>query len=531
MNVSHNNIEQIDSRIMTLLEVTKAMTSTLDIEELLQRIVKAVTEVLPCEYCILWMFDEKKGKLTPEKIQGFSWGEVGNHSFAPGEGTIGTAFSTQEKVITNNLRQYTKFVRKGDIVDHIVSLLDVPLILDGKSIGVLDAANKIPGNDFNDEDAKLLFILGAQAAVAINNARTHTSIQRQAHELNVLHSITRTIGTNLNTLKVLDIILDETSHLMQSHDCSIFLFNSNTNELHLAAAKGSREDLVGKLSIPSDQGLLGYVASSRKTLMVSGGDLDEYRDFPPEDYGEFKTAVASALSLPNKLLGVIEIRDTVNRKYNSDSLRLFKTITRQMAVFLEKAELYQTVQEIYLEVIKSLSEAVEAKDPETIGHCFRVSDYAARIAGVMQLDEDIIEQIRFAAHLHDIGKIGVPEAILLKPARLTDDEYEIIKTHCAIGAKILTPIELFGKICDLVEHHHEHFDGSGYPDGLVGDGIPLGSRIISVADSFEAMTWNRPYQNMRSPREALMEIKRCTGSQFDPDVVDAFQQVYQELFS
>ncbi len=521
--------QRIDPRVLTLLDVTKAMTSTLEIDDLLQRIVCAVTQVLPCEGCILWLLDKDTGQLRPMTIHGFTWEEVGTHEFSPGEGTIGSAFSEQRTVITNDLKRFAKFVRKGDVVDRIVSLLDVPMILDGRSIGVLDAANKIPGNDFNDDDGGMLSLLASQAAIAIDNARAHSEIRRRAYELEMLHSITQVMGTNLETRDVIRIIARETLKLLNFNDCSVFLYDSLNRRFELAAAIGSREHQVGRLWVPFDDGLISYTARTRKTVMVSNEDLDEYRNCSPADYDGFRTVIAAALFLPDKLLGVIEVRERTVRDLTDEDLMLLKTIVQQMAVFLEKANLYHTVQELYLEVIKSLCETVEAKDPETIGHCYRVSEYAVRLAREMKLEEEVIEQIRVAAHLHDIGKIGIPEAILLKADRLTSEEYATIKQHSEIGAKILTPIEFFGNVTAFVRYHHERFDGNGYPDNLKGKGIPIGARILAVADSFEAMTWHRPYHDSLLPAEALEEVLKCSGTQFDPDVVRAFRSVFDQI--
>ncbi len=521
---------RVDPRIVHLLDVMQAMTSTLETDELLQRIVEAVTRILPCESCILWMYNDEKKLLQPQTIQGFKWEDVETHCFAPSEGTIGKAFSEQKEIITNDLKKFSGFVRKGDIVEGIQSLLDVPLVLKGQSIGVLDAVNKIPEHVFDDEDAKILSILAAQAAIAIGNAKIHSSVQRQVYELNILHSFTQTIGTNLNTSEVLEVLLTQAATLMDMEDCSIFLFDPKEQVLELAEARNQRKQLIGRLKIPLSQGLVGYAAATRHTVMVSDEDLDEFRAGPPPDYGPYQIAIASAMYLPDKLIGVIEVRDTKTRDISDETVMLFKTITKEMAVFLEKARLYSTVQELYLDVIKSLSEAVEAKDPATIGHCFRVSYYAAQIARAMGLDEELTEQIRVAGHLHDIGKIGVPERILLKTKPLTESEYDLIKRHSDIGAKILEPIEMLGKVSTLVRYHHEHFDGTGYPEGLKGEEIPLGSRILAVADSFEAMTWNRPYREGQSHDSALVEIKKCAGAQFDPQVVEAFARVYRTLF-
>jgi putative nucleotidyltransferase with HDIG domain len=181
------------------------------------------------------------------------------------------------------------------------------------------------------------------------------------------------------------------------------------------------------------------------------------------------------------------------------------------------------LEELFLASMQSLAEALEVKDRYTHGHSIRVSRYAAAIAHEMSLDADAVRQIELGAHLHDIGKIGVREAVLNKAGPLTDDEYEHIMTHPIVGWRLLAP--LLGEMpraLNVVRSHHERFDGRGVPDRLAGGSIPMEARIVAVADAFDAMTSVRPYRSNRSLEAGLAEIERCSASQFDPQVVDAF---------
>jgi len=181
-----------------------------------------------------------------------------------------------------------------------------------------------------------------------------------------------------------------------------------------------------------------------------------------------------------------------------------------------------------LDTITCLAYTIEAKDSYTQGHSRAVSRLAAAIAAQAGLSEAEIEEIRLGSIVHDIGKIHVPDHLLLKPALLTADEYEIVKSHAQWGAKIVEPLKV-AAIERIVRHHHESFDGQGYPDKLKGEQIPLGARIIAVADAYHAMVSARPFRNARSPEEALAELHRCRGSQFDPWVVDAFLRSIQSF--
>ncbi len=174
----------------------------------------------------------------------------------------------------------------------------------------------------------------------------------------------------------------------------------------------------------------------------------------------------------------------------------------------------------FFNAIRSLANALEARDKYTSGHSQRVTDIATGIIRKMGLSPEAIDTIVLAGLVHDIGKIGISEAILNKPARLNDDEYREIQKHSEIGEHILSPVASDEEILRLVRNHHEHYDGSGYPDRLKEKQIPLGARILAVADAFEAMTSERPYRKAMSNSAAYAEIERCKGTQFDPEVAD-----------
>jgi response regulator RpfG family c-di-GMP phosphodiesterase len=184
----------------------------------------------------------------------------------------------------------------------------------------------------------------------------------------------------------------------------------------------------------------------------------------------------------------------------------------------------------YIQTIRALAEAIDAKDAYTRGHSERVAVYASRLGNQMGLRKEMIERIYFAGLLHDVGKIGIPDAIITKPDRLTVEEYEEIKRHPEIGAKILEPVEFLHSIVPCVRHHHEWYDGcqSGYPERLAGDQIPLPSRVILVADTVEAMTSDRPYRKALSIDVVVAELHKYSGTQFDPVVVDAFLRLLED---
>lgn len=187
--------------------------------------------------------------------------------------------------------------------------------------------------------------------------------------------------------------------------------------------------------------------------------------------------------------------------------------------------MYMDMRNQYLSTIKALTKAIDAKDHYTHGHSERVAELAVQIGNELGLPEDFLEKLEYIALMHDIGKIGIPESILNKPSRLSDDEFNLVREHSAVGAEIISNIKFIGDHADIVRHHHERVDGRGYPDGLSGDKVSLGAKIVGVADAYDAMTTERVYRAPMSAQDAVAELQSCCNTQFCGDVVNAFVKV------
>lgn len=205
---------------------------------------------------------------------------------------------------------------------------------------------------------------------------------------------------------------------------------------------------------------------------------------------------------------------------------LFEQLSTEKKMFSKISELYDRLDDLFIGTVESLGDVIEAKDVYTGGHCERMNRYSSIISEKIGLPESARSSLRYAALLHDIGKIAVPEAILLKPEKLTDNEFDIMKKHTIRGVEILSPIKQLSDSLPGIKYHHEKYDGTGYPEGLNGQNIPLIGRIISVADSFDAMTSDRPYRKKLSFDDAKSELIRCSGTQFDPELVNVFVEYF-----
>ena len=236
-----------------------------------------------------------------------------------------------------------------------------------------------------------------------------------------------------------------------------------------------------------------------------------------------KRFVCVPLERDRRPLGIlIAIDKNDSTEFNSVDLKLLNNVGNQCSIFLENAALYQDMQGLFMGVLHALTRSIDAKDAYTRGHSQRVAELSRDLARKIGLSEEQCERVYLSGLLHDVGKIGVPEAVLTKPGKLTAEEFDAIKKHPEIGAQILGNIKLLQDIIPGVLYHHERWDGRGYPHQVAGEEIPLMGRIICVADSFDAMSSTRTYRAALTIETVLEEIKNCAGTQFDPALAKVF---------
>lgn len=291
--------------------------------------------------------------------------------------------------------------------------------------------------------------------------------------------------------------------------------------------------LYGSLSLPPGQvhrladELMGVLRQRKAPLLIN--HLDKDRTFQWLG-ASAQQLLAVPLLRGEQILGCLFGLDKLSGEFDTVDSKLLNSIANESAIYLENSMLFEDVRGLMMGLLHSLVSAVDAKDAYTCGHSERVALLSRLLAQEAKLDSHFVERIYMAGLLHDVGKIGVPEAVLQKTGKLTPEEYEQIKKHPEIGARILRDIRQIEDILPGVLHHHERYDGKGYPAGLAGDAIPLMGRVICLADCFDAMTSSRTYRKALPLEVALTEIQRCSGTQFDPALTDAFLKIGAERF-
>ena len=339
------------------------------------------------------------------------------------------------------------------------------------------------------------------------------------------------ISRSMNVIHKLDDLLRMVIHSavreLDADSGSVMLLEKGVGELLIQTGKGLSLEAHRKNRFRLGEGVAGWAAQNRSPVMIE--DVQEDPRFVP---GRGFPAHASMLCVPligasSELLGVINIeRGPTRPSFGKSEMEYLLAISGQASVAIENVELIQNLEKSYYDTISALAQAVEAKDPYTLGHSDRVTQYAIAIGEEMGLSREDIAVLRYGATLHDVGKIGIDEAVLNKPGRLTREEFLHMKEHPEIGENIVRGVDFLQRVRPLIRHHQERHDGKGYPDGLRGDEIPLMVAIISVADVFDALTSDRPYRKAKSASEALRIIKEESGQQHNPEVVEALLKIF-----
>lgn len=368
-------------------------------------------------------------------------------------------------------------------------------------------------------------------------SRSKTSTQIKIERLNkwrrrlsTLLKYAKQASTTTNLDELLQLLVEESKTVLNAERATVFLVDRKKNELWSKVASGTQT-----IRIPLDKGIAGAVATSGHLLNIK----DVYKDprFNPDVDKKTGYRTRSMLAVPmfnakNLVIGVFQVLNNKEKKhFDKQDQEILTLLSDQASGHVENAQLYQEVRKATQETIIRLASAVEFKDHDTRAHLWRMSQYSAFVAREMGFDPDWTENLRLAAPMHDIGKIGVPDAILNKPGKLTEEEWVEMRKHPAHGYEILkdTENELMQMSATIALCHHEKWDGSGYPRGLKGEAIPIEARIATIADVFDALTSKRIYKPSFSLEETLKIINNDSGKHFDPKVVEALLRSMEKV--
>jgi putative nucleotidyltransferase with HDIG domain len=366
--------------------------------------------------------------------------------------------------------------------------------------------------------------------------RAESTVRQQLSRLNAMHTIDKTISTATNLQNTFKVLLEQICQQLGVDAAAIFITENSEDRLYAAAFQGYRSHEVSRFSLRLGESLLGKVAEQRKLIAIP--DLSKSAlEFAPEltEVEGFKSYFACPLEVRGELLGVLETAKRKTFTPDPEWLEFLTTLAGQAAIALDNAELYdgllisnEELRLAYDTTLEGWAKALELRDKETEGHSRRVTELTMLLAARMGIPEEQWDAVRRGAILHDIGKMGVPDEILLKPGKLDDTEWAIMKRHADYAYELLSPISFLKSALDIPYAHHEKWDGSGYPRGLRGEEIPLPARVFAIVDVWDALRSDRPYRPAWSREKTLAYIKENADTHFDPRVVEHFCAAVEE---
>ncbi|MBI3557062.1 MAG: HD domain-containing protein, partial [Deltaproteobacteria bacterium] len=360
-------------------------------------------------------------------------------------------------------------------------------------------------------------------------AGTIALTQSKVYQLECLANFSAILNSTLDTSTVREKAMEATCKLLTCETGSLLLADAAKRELYWETALGPSGAELKTFRLPIDEtSIAGHVALTGRPMLINDVSKNPFHFKKADEKTSFttKNMVCVPVIAKGNVIGVLQAINKVSGDFESEDVGLLETLSYQVAIAIENAMLYTKLKDTFLQTASAMAGAIEAKDRYTGGHTKRVLHYSMAIADYVNLSVTERENLRLAAILHDIGKIGIDDKVLKKQYALNDDEYEIMKKHPAIGHEILSQVDGLKDIVDAMRYHHERPDGKGYPYGLSGDQIPKIASIISVADTYDAMVSTRPYRKGLDPQIAFGEIVKYRGSQFDAEIVDAFVKAF-----
>ena len=501
-----------------------AITGTHSVREVGQIVVSRLRSLIDYHSCRFYVLSPDGAQLLPIAHLGVNEVYSGEGSDEltcdVGEGITGRAF----------VDGFPIRIDDADLVEHAIniagtppikeSILVAPMACNEHQVGVI-VLSKEGVAQFDDDDLRLLEVVAAQAAVACENVRLYTEQREAAEVAEALLELGAALALQTSVDGIGTMLATAIERLVECAGISVW--RREGDQLVPAAAVGympQEESALMATRLPAEAAPMGPALNSRRMTTLA---IDE----APE------LSAALRASLPGTMFAVVAVGEraanrgavVVQRGPRKGVLsrrdeQILLGVADQALLAITNRALYEEIEHSFLATVEALGNALDAKDHYTNDHAQALVGLCGEVAGRMGISGDELRDIRFAAALHDVGKIGIPAEILNKPGPLTDAEFAIMKRHPQLGAQILEPVAALAGAAALVVACHEHWDGSGYPIGLAGEQIPLGARVILACDAFDAMTSDRVYRKAMAREDAFAELRRCAGSHFDPAVVE-----------
>lgn len=522
-------IEKILSRSRQLVELT-------DVDEVLKDLSRLLKKLVKSSWIAVYLLDREQRDFAPARSCGLPSRYLPlfrEMPLVPAKLPLlkKMLHKKQHLLIADAGESELLTVRFRKLLLHL-TLLAVPMLVRNEVMGAVFIARSRNFPPFSSEEIAIIRDMVSYAALVVSHIRLFDESLEMAVEMGkridiilTLDEINKAISSSLSHEKIIETAIQSIERIIQCE--LITVLGEEKGELVVTATHTAGIEIPAGLQTGAIlTGSCLACAAFKKGESRYIPHLSKIKRLHPLDRVLANAGIESLLAIPlvsrDMTKGVLLLGNIQEGRFVREDAFTIEKIASQMAVALENAHLYEEMRSLFISTVTSLANAIDAKSPWTKGHSERVMHISATIAKEMGLDERMIERVRLGGLLHDIGKIGIFEALLEKPTTLSEDEFPPMRLHPEKGVAILAPIEQLREVLPGILHHHERYDGTGYPKGLKGESIPLESRIMTVADSFDAMVAERPYKKGYSLTQALSELRKNAGSQFDPAVVDCF---------
>jgi PAS domain S-box-containing protein len=515
--------EEVIQRRAAYLETLNAIISSIvaasDLSELLETAVEGTLNATRCEMGASWTENVQVGRGMPLEARS----SIRQAAQSAGLELLGPKVIPDWKAAGFMADGLTLIMAKFGIRAGIA----VPIQTGGRNIGGIFVGSPDP-RPWLPEEVLLVEAVGKQIGEAVERLQLVQAIKGRTTELEAFHDLSRRLRAAHSVNEMYPMIVEQAMEILRCQYGTLALLTPERDAFTRVYVSGLPAEKAGS-TFPVTGTRSGQMAQTGITFVTadfSQEPLTVWMDVSHFDI--FGPLVIVPVRSEQEIIGTLSlarVKTHESRPFTDAEVRLLEGIAEIAGTAIRRARLNQNLQQAYVQMVLALAQAIESRDSYTAGHSERMVKLAERIARELGCPEEEVQDIRWGARLHDVGKIGIPDSILNKPSDLTEVEWKMMQQHPVVGEEIIKSVERMREVAGLVRHHQERWDGKGYPDRLKGEATPLGSRILAVVDAYGAITEARSYKPARSHAEAVAEIRRCAGTQFDPRVVEVFTKV------
>ena len=528
-------IEQRRSqRLSDLQNLSAELTSLHSEKELLERLVIKAALLSGSPVCTVMLLDEKTDEIILAAQHGlpanFPTGLRLPVALLPVDHQ---AFQNGKPILISNIDQEFPALRTLLVNPQVQSFYAFPLVLDGNVTGGIILSSLQP-RQLSEAEISTYHLLARLASAALDNVRLFEGVNRSLQRMSSLRRVDMAISASFDLVLTLNILLEQVTTNLGVDAADILVWDPTDATLKYTCGRGFHSQALRHTNLRIGEGFAGQAALERRTIYMPNlqEDLNELGrsiSLPSEGFVSYWGV---PLVAKGNIQGVLEVFNRQPVQVDQDWLNFMETLAGQAAIAIDNVLLFNHLERsnadlsmAYDSTLTGWASALELHDNETEGHTRRVAFTTTQLAVKMGVRDEEIMYMRWGSLLHDIGKMGIPDSILLKPGPLTDEEWVIMRTHPVLAYQMLSPIDYLSNTLEIPYNHHEKWDGSGYPRALKGEQIPLSARIFAIIDVWDALTSDRPYRAAWSPEKTMEYIQEQVGTHFDPRVAEVFLEM------